>query len=90
MNAGRSASAGGAKVRWPGASTSRSRTLLSPNRRWTTAVTCRKLALVVATHEHADHISGFASRAEIHSKLCHCYTGIGINLEQEKAVAISD
>jgi hypothetical protein len=28
------------------------------------AVTGRKLALVVATHEHADHISGFGSRAE--------------------------
>ena len=27
-------------------------------------VTGRKLALVVATHEHADHISGFGSRAE--------------------------
>jgi beta-lactamase superfamily II metal-dependent hydrolase len=32
------------------------------------AVTGRKLALVVATHEHADHISGFGSRAEDFAK----------------------
>jgi beta-lactamase superfamily II metal-dependent hydrolase len=31
-------------------------------------VTGRKLALVVATHEHADHISGFGSRAEDFAK----------------------